>query len=207
MTQRSHAVRQLSGAEVADAVDVLCESFRDYPVIRFVLGNSPRFDEHARALVGFFVAARVHRKEWVLGVGEPGKLVGAALVSDPLGPDGPPALDEIRKQVWEDVGRDVRKRYETFGAACAPFQPESPHLHLNMIGVRIAAQGEGVGRVLINHVHDLSRRDPTSTGVSLTTEDPANVPLYEHLGYELVGHRVVGEGLETWGFFRRDDAA
>jgi hypothetical protein len=39
-------------------------------------------------------------------------------------------------------------------------------------------------------------------GVSLTTEYPANVPLYERVGYTVVGHAVIAPGLETWGFFR-----
>ena len=41
-------------------------------------------------------------------------------------------------------------------------------------------------------------------GVTLTTEDPSNVPLYEHFGYQVVGHARVAPGLESWGFFRHD---
>ena len=32
-------VFRLSGNDVAEVVDVLCEAFRDYPVMRFVLGT------------------------------------------------------------------------------------------------------------------------------------------------------------------------
>ena len=73
-----------------------------------------------------------------------------------------------------------------------------------MIGVRARVRGSGLGRRMIEHVHSMSRADPESEGVTLTTEDPANVALYEHLGYEIVGHAVVGPKLSTWGFFRSD---
>ena len=71
-----------------------------------------------------------------------------------------------------------------------------------MIGVRSRARGVGFGRKLIERVHLLSREDTTSEGVTLNTEKAANVPLYEHFGYKLVGHATVAPGLETWSFFR-----
>jgi hypothetical protein len=58
--------------------------------------------------------------------------------------------------------------------------------------------------MLMDHVHGMSRRDTLSEGVTLTTEDPSNVPIYEHLGYMVVGHARVSPGLKTWGFFRPD---
>jgi len=30
------------------------------------------------------------------------------------------------------------------------------------------------------------------------------VPIYQHLGYEIVGHATVAPDLRTWGFFRPD---
>jgi hypothetical protein len=38
----------------------------------------------------------------------------------------------------------------------------------------------------------------------LTTEDPANVPLYESFGYEITGHARVSADVETWAFYRPD---
>jgi hypothetical protein len=50
----------------------------------------------------------------------------------------------------------------------------------------------------------MSERDAVSAGVSLTTEDPKNVALYQHFGYEVVAHDLVAGKLETWLFFRRN---
>ena len=40
----------------------------------------------------------------------------------------------------------------------------------------------------------MSREDSASEGVTLTTADEANVALYQHFGYEIVGHASVGGG-------------
>ena len=61
-----------------------------------------------------------------------------------------------------------------------------------------------MGRKLIDYVHLMSRKDTSSQGVTLTTEDPANVPLYEHFGYTVVGRTRVSPTLGAWGFFRPD---
>jgi hypothetical protein len=40
--------------------------------------------------------------------------------------------------------------------------------------------------------------------VTLSTEDPKNVPVYQHVGYGVVGQARVTDDLETWFFFRPD---
>jgi len=203
MTSERETVRRLGEADAAGVIDVLSESFFDYPVMRFVLDrSSAEYERHLRTLIRFFVMARVLRRETLLGIGE--RPDGAALVSRPHGPAGPRELDDLRERVWAEVGPAAREKYEAFGRACARFGIEVPHLHLNMVGVRRDAQGKGLGRLLIEHVHRLSREDPESRGVTLSTEDARNVPLYERLGYRIVGHAKVAPELETWCFFRPD---
>ncbi len=199
----SHAVRRLHPREADEVVDVLHEAFFDYPVMRFVLAESGAYDRELRALISFFVAARVHRDEVLLGIDDGDGLSAVALVSYP-GRKAPAAVAADRERLWAELGSEARLRYESFGAACAPLEVDAPHIHLHMIGVRDRSRGRGLGRALLESVHDLSARDPVSTGVTLTTELPANVPLYEHFGYELVGSAAVEGELTTWGFFRPD---
>ncbi len=186
-------------------IDVLCDAFFDYPVMRFVLGpERPDYEADLRTLVSLFVRARVFRREFLLGVRDGAGLAAAAIVSRPDGTAAPPAFTEFRQRVWAELGPRAEARYNAFGDACAPFQTEAPHLHLNMIGVRRGAQGRGLGRALLEQVHELSRADSKSHGVTLTTELESNVPLYERFGYRLVGRASVAPGLTTWGFFRPD---
>jgi GNAT superfamily N-acetyltransferase len=191
---------------VAQVVDVLCEAFRGYPVMRFVLGpDRPDYDAALKTLIGFFVAARVFRQEYLLGVREGGQLAAAAIVSRSAGPPPPPDFLEVRSRVWSQLGEEAQRRYEAFGAACAPFQIGVPHLHLNMIGIRRDEQGRGLGRLLLERIHELSRTAAESHGVTLNTEVETNVPLYEHFGYREIGRETVTPGLTTWGFYRPDE--
>lgn len=49
-------VFRLSGNDVAEVVDVLCEAFRDYPVMRFVLGtDAVGYEQRRKKLVHYFV--------------------------------------------------------------------------------------------------------------------------------------------------------
>jgi len=196
-------VRTLGADDVPAVVDVLCDAFEAYPVMRWVLGRHHGDPDRLRTLVHFFVMARVYRRERLLGVHAGDRLVAAALVSRP-GSIANEALATLREEVWRTLGEDARSRYHAFGSTCAQFEVEVPHIHLNMIGVSATARGTGLGRVLLEHVHRLSEEDSTSAGVSLTTEEAANVPLYRYFGYRVLGEADVSPSLHTWSFFRSD---
>ncbi|MBT8401301.1 MAG: GNAT family N-acetyltransferase [Rhodothermia bacterium] len=205
MDSAAQPVRRLDHYEVPQVVDVLFESFYDYPVMRYVVGHdSVAYDAHLRALINFFVMARVLRSDPLLGIGE-SHLTAAAIVSNPTRSANPRELEEQRERLWNALGASARTRYESFGKACAPFQMDTPHLHVSMIGVRSATQGRGYGRRLMDAIHELSADESESVGVTLTTEVEANVAFYKHLGYQVVGAASVAPGLRTWGFFRPND--
>ena len=211
----------------AEVVDVLCDAFRDYPVMRYVLEGSSVVSpdpERLRTLIRFFVMARVLRGEPVLGIeagaahalgfdphqgtasaAEPlaaEALVAVATLTLPESGPAPQALDEERDRTWSGLGDDARRRYEELGLIWLGFGRARPHYHLNMIGVRRDYAGQGLGRTLLAEVHLRSTEDPRSSGVSLTTEDPRNVELYRHLGYDVVAEGEVPGALKTWGLFR-----
>lgn len=194
-------VRQLRDAEIDAVVDVLVDAFAAYPVMRFVLGPQGTASRDLPVLFRFFAAARFLRREPVIGVESAGALSGVALVSDPANAS-PSELSPIREQTWAVIGADARARYETYGQAAASVLVDRPRLHLNVLGVRTLDRGTGLSRRLLQRVHQLAREHPSAEGVSLTTEDPANVGLYEHFGYRLTGEASVANQLVTWGMFR-----
>jgi GNAT superfamily N-acetyltransferase len=196
-------IQILSPSRSEEAAAVLAEAFYDYPVMRFVLGPDGDYGRRLQTLIGFFVAARVLREELVLGVTEADhRLAAVALVSLPGPRPVPDELVRRREVVWHELGGAERARYEAFGQASQRFELESPHHHLNMIGVRPAHAGTGLARVLLDQVHQLADHDPGSSGVTLSTEDPRNLPLYERFGYQHRGYARVAPELETWSFFR-----
>lgn len=197
------SIEALAPQQAELVLDVLCESFHDYPVMRFVLGSKPGYDRRLRVLVGLFVAARVARADLMLGApGQDGRLLGAALVNLPGNPQPADWFEARREATWAELGAEERARYEAYGTASHASDPTAPHHHLGMIGVRGAAQGTGLGRHLLEAVHRAAADHPESTGVSLTTELARNVPLYQHFGYRIVSHTRVAPALETWSMFR-----
>ena len=81
---------------------------------------------------------------------------------------------------------------------------DQPHYHLAMVGVRRSHTGRGFARKLLEALHEMSSRDSTSCGITLNTEDPSNVPIYEHFGYQLIGQAQVSDQLRIWAFYRVD---
>lgn len=182
---------------------VFSDAFRDYPVMRHVLGHVDPYERRLHRLVELFVSGRAYRNEPMLGIRDSaGQLVGAATTTLPTAQDPPAAFVEVRESIWSELGADARGRYEAFIAATQQFPFSAPHYHLNMIGVRRSHQGQGLARILLDAVHTLSDDSAESSGVSLTTELPANVELYRHFGYTIHGHARVADELETWVLFR-----
>jgi ribosomal protein S18 acetylase RimI-like enzyme len=83
-------------------------------------------------------------------------------------------------------------------------RPPEPHLYLPILAVHPEFQGSGHGRALLEAVHDRSKRHPHSTGVCLETENPNNVPFYEHLGYRVIARNTLAD-IEIATLFRAEE--
>ena len=200
---------RLAADRFDDAVTAFCDAFRDYAVMRYVIGAAgDHYDEHLRLLVGYFTAARFLRGYPVLGIeADDGRILAAANINPPHSVPAPPELTKKYEALCAALGEAAIARYQAFAAACDPFEPAEPHYHLGMIGVIRAAQGQGHARQLLEAVHALSRDEPASSGVSLTTETPRNLPFYEHFGYRVLGRGETPDGgLVTWTLYRADDS-
>jgi len=200
------AVHQLPADRAGEAAAVLANAFFEYPVMRYIIGPvRDRYSPRLHELMRFFVAARYCRGEPVLAVSEHERAVAVAIMTTPFQPEAPTSLAVHREKLWKELGQEARSRYESMGRCWNQFTVQEPHYHLNMIGVLKSHAGSGYGRLLLDAAHGLSHSNPESVGVSLNTEDEGNVPLYEHFGYEVVGHARVTDELETWVMFRRDE--
>ncbi|HWB39703.1 MAG TPA: GNAT family N-acetyltransferase [Gemmatimonadales bacterium] len=192
-----------TGVPAAEVLGPLCEAFADYPVMRSVLGPDGDYPARLRTLIGFFLVARTLRKDPILATYAGAEPSGVAICTLP-GLPGPPDLDEARAWTWARLGGDARERYDQWVHIWGPLNVTEPNIHVNMLGVPPRFQGRGLGRLLLERVHAMSREHPDSRGVSLTTESAGNVMFYQRLGYRIVGHARIGPGLESWGFFRPD---
>lgn len=195
------ALERLTADHATAIVSVFCEAFHAYPVMRYIVGPGGDYDERLRHLISFFVLRRVQQGGPIFGMIQDGSLVAAATTTLPSEPMMPPGAASLRDETWRRLGDETRLRYETYATATKALAIAQPHHHLNMIGVRTAHQGEKLSRPLLEAVMKLSRDDPGSSGVSLTTETSTNLTLYEHFGYRVHGHVRVSPDLESWGLF------
>jgi GNAT superfamily N-acetyltransferase len=197
---------RLTPESTDDIVAVFSDAFFDYPVMRFVLGDaSSDYERRLDLLNRLFVLGRALRGEPLIGIAHDGMLIAAATMSYPeKQADIPPAFAQARELIWSELGPEPRSRHEQCVAAWEPLAIHVPHLHLNMVGVRRSMHGTKLGRKLLDEVQEISRQTPGSQGVSLTTELPRNVELYQHMGYAVTGHVQVTPEMETWALFRNN---
>ena len=195
-------VTPVDPADADIVVDVLCDAFHDYPAMHHVLGTGGDYDSRLRTLIDYFVAGRALLNDPMLAVRDGDVVTGVATMTLPGRRLAPRALVRKRDETWRVLGDDERARDDAFNAAAARFLPGERHHHLNMLGVRRSCAGRGFARILLDAVHAIAAADPESSGVTLSTETPANVPFYQHFGYRLRGHVRVADDLETWVFFR-----
>jgi ribosomal protein S18 acetylase RimI-like enzyme len=203
-------VSRLAAHRSDEAVGALFDAFHDYPVMRYVVGDAgDDYDRRLRLLIGMFVGRRVAQGHPILAVESEGSVLGVATLTPPGELTGPatPELEARREALWKELGAPAKERMDALIAVWERLSVPGPQWHLNMLGVRGSHAGRGLGRNLMDQVHRISMDDPGSTGVSLSTELPSNVLLYQHCGYELRYHERVSDDLETWILFRPDGAA
>ena len=194
------SVQRLSSVHRREVVQVLDDSFRDYPVMRFVLSDAgERYDAHLTALNDFFCDRRLADGGWVLGVRVDGELAGVAVLDAPEDDPGSDPEGHRRRvlRLVSAIGAGAVERLKIYDAAGDSLTPSGDYHYLGMLGVLERCQGLGIGRQLVEATQELAVASEISTGVCLHTETEKNVPLYEHLGFEVVGQADIA-GLTTW---------
>jgi ribosomal protein S18 acetylase RimI-like enzyme len=71
------------------------------------------------------------------------------------------------------------------------YQPDEPHWHLPLIGVDPSKQGNGYGSALLQYGLDIIDRQGSIAYLENT--NPANKPLYERHGFEVIGEIQVND--------------
>jgi ribosomal protein S18 acetylase RimI-like enzyme len=196
-------VERLAAERHPEIARVLTDAFLHYPVMRLVSGPEPEAESRIAQFIGYFVYRRGALGGPLLGLFVDGELVGAATMTLPEERAASPSLDAEREAMWTAIGPGARDRYELYAAVAKTFQAPKPHHHLNMLGIATAYQGRGFARPLLQAAIDLTRADPASQGLTLTTELEHNVRLYEHFGFQRTGRKRVGDAFDSWGMFRQ----
>lgn len=76
-----------------------------------------------------------------------------------------------------------------------------PHWYLHLLGVRPEMKGRGLGRAVLQPIFEAADRERVP--IYLETFPESNVPIYQKLGFDLLGRSDLPGGLPNWEMARR----
>jgi GNAT superfamily N-acetyltransferase len=176
-------IRIVDHAEAPRAVSVQMMAFSSDPIMRWLWPEPHQYLHHFPAFVhGFGGRAFEHGAAHVTD-----DFLGGSLWLPPgVGADGD-ALERLLKDtVAEPARSEAFSILEQIGEA----HPEAPHWHLAFVGVDPTQQGKGIGAALLRYA--LERIDEQGLHSYLESSNPANIPLYQRHGFEVIREIRVG---------------
>ena len=195
-------VFELDESAAGEAVDLLVLAFERDPAYRYFC-SAERSGYRRRLRVVFRSGRALQRSSGqpVLGILAGHRLAGLAMIQEP----------GTSVSIWAQLswllkialltGPRVPWRIVRDMRIAERARPVESHFYLPLLAVHPDFQGSGCGRVLLEALQSLSERHSTSRGVCLETENPDNVPFYEHLGYRVIA-RHKDAALEITTLFR-----
>ena len=192
------AITTATPADMERAIAALVPAFGSDPVCRWVWPDPQQylasFPEFARAFGG-----RAFERGTAYAVGDyVDDYAGAALW---LPPEVQPDEDALAELLLRTVAEEDRDDMFAVFEQMATYHPREPHWYLPLIGVDPSRQGKGYGSLLMRHA--LAACDRDGTTAYLESSNPANVPLYERHGFEVLGTIRVGTSPPIFPMLRR----
>ncbi|MFN3590648.1 MAG: GNAT family N-acetyltransferase [Thermaurantiacus sp.] len=175
-------VRSLGEADRVAATATLVTAFAADPVARWTLPDPATY-------LAMFPLGIAHMGGGALTAGGAFASGDMRAVALWLPPGTSPDMEGLGRAFAEagvEGPEDAPAFFEEMGAA----QPREPHWYLPFIGVDPAAQGRGLGSLLMKAA--LAEVDAAGLPAYLESTNPRNVPLYERLGFRVVGEIQVG---------------
>ena len=200
----SSDVFELDESRAEEAVDLLVLAFEEDPAYRyFCSAERPGYLRRLRIL---------HRCMWTLmrssgqplwGIASGQRLAGLAMIQQPGARLA--AWPQLRWLLTVALLTGPRVPWRILGdmRIAEPARPAEPHFYLLILAVHPDFQGIGCGRALLEALQARSARHSGSRGVCLETENPDNVPFYEHNGYRVLARNSYAD-LEIVTLFRPD---
>lgn len=182
-TTTTATVTAITQSDAEQAIAVIVLAFSTDPVVRWTYSDPQQYLAHFPAIVRAFGG-----KAFAHGTGHHASgFAGAALWLPPgIQPDEEALVAVLRQGVPAGRQAAVFAVLEQMGR----HHPHEPHWYLPLIGVDPVHQRRGHGSALLEHA--LRRCDRDRTPAYLESTNPANIPLYERHGFEVLATIQVG---------------
>jgi ribosomal protein S18 acetylase RimI-like enzyme len=188
-------VRPVRQNELDRLAATLTLAFSSDPSARWAMPDASRYLDVFMPLVGAFGAKTAIERETAHVVGD---FQGAAIWLPPgVGPDEEAMGAIFARHIEESHLAAVYALFEKM----AGYHPQEPHWYLPLIGVDPSCQRRGLGAALLRY--GLAVCDQEASPAYLEATSPANVPLYERHGFEVMGEIVVGGSPPMFPMVRR----
>ncbi len=192
-TVNSVDIRPVEPSDQARAVSVQVMAFGSDPVMRWLYPDPHDYIQHyPRFVMAFGGPAFEHGTAYV------GDEFGGVALWIPVGvysdADAVEAL--FRETLAEPVQGEVFSILEQMDR----YHIKDPHWYLSIIGVDPAHQGKGIGSALLRH--SLEPCDEQGLPAYLESSNPANVPLFQRHGFEVLGEIQVGSSPPVFPMYR-----
>ncbi|WP_042393468.1 GNAT family N-acetyltransferase [Streptacidiphilus carbonis] len=180
-------VRPAVESDIEEAAGTLALAFHDDPQWFWSLPDDRTRPRRLRGIFRTMLRHEVLKHGGVeVACDEGGRIVGAALWLPP-GKARPSTPDQLAAVPGYLRAYGRRIRYgDALQSACFKAHPQDePHWYLFILGVEPDLHGKGVGAALLRS--RLDRVDQEGLAAYLESSNPANVPLYEHFGFQVTG--------------------
>lgn len=180
---RPLTVRSAAASEEQQIVSILVIAFSSDPAARWMYPDAEEYLLHFPAFVrAFGGAAFAHKSAYIVEGGG-----GGALWLPPeVHADEESLTSLVQRTAPEQIRDDLFAVLEQMGG----YHPTEPHWYLPMIGVDQRLQGQGYGSAMLRYT--LAMCDLDHKSAYLESSNPANIPLYQRHGFEMLGTIQVG---------------
>ncbi len=190
-------VRLATAAELPAVARLFGETFVEDPMLRWPYPSGATAHDFAELFAILLEAYRPLAVTWVAD-----DLSGATVALPPAEARRFLAIEAPTRDLIRPLTDDGGTRYDMFWDWLGGHVPDEQCWFLDIVAVDARSRGRGVGRSLIRNTLVLAHTD--GLPVFLETANPANLPIYAHLGFQVVEQADAPGGGPTIWFMRAD---
>jgi len=187
-------VRTAENGDRSSLIATLALAFGNDPAVRWMYPEPDRYLAYFPRFVSAFGGdAFMHGTAHFIAGGK----ASALWLPPGVNPDEGALMGLFEESIPEQHRRVLLSVFEQMGH----YHPDEPHWYLPLIGVDPTEQRKGYGSVLLDHALRACDRD--GLAAYLESSNPANIPLYQRHGFEVMGTIQVGTSPPVTPMIRR----